>query len=94
MLRRMEQLISEIEAYARQRNIKPATVLQYAAGLGGGAWDRWRKGATCTFATAERVRKFMADNPPVKSGSGLLGSGSLACPDKIVDGRNDCKGAG
>jgi len=83
----MEQLIAEIEAYADKRGIKPATVLQYAAGLGGGAWDRWRKGATCTFATAERVRKYMAENPPVESGSG-----SLACPDQMVDAADYCKG--
>jgi len=86
MLLGMEQLIAEIEAYAERRSVKPATVLQYAAGLGGTAWDRWQSGAVCTMATAERIRKYMADNPPVAPEA-------VSCPETIiVDDENNVKG--
>lgn len=87
MLAGMEQLIAEIEAYATRRSVKPATVLQYAAGLGGQAWARWRSGAVCTMATAERIRKYMADNPPSESAE-------VSCPETIVaDDGNNVKGS-
>jgi hypothetical protein len=84
----MEPLIAEIEAYAKARGLKPATVLQYAAGLSGTSWEKWKAGAqVCTVATAEKIRAFIMDNPPVQSGSG-----SLACESDVGDERNDCKG--
>lgn len=83
----MEHLISQIEAYADRRGIKPSTVLQYAAGLGGNAWSGWKGGAQCTIATAEKVKKYMMENPPVESGSG-----SLACVNHVATAPEKIKG--
>lgn len=61
----MEQLIKEIETYAAAAGLKPATVLQKAGGLGGLVWSKWVAGtASCTLPMADRLRAFMAANPP------------------------------
>lgn len=59
--------MTEIRAYADACNIKPATVLQRAAGYGGKAWEKWEAGGQCTLATAETIRKHMAENPPTNA---------------------------
>lgn len=55
--------MAEIRAYADTRGVKPSTVLQRAAGYGGGMWKKWEAGAQCTLGTAETIRKYMRDNP-------------------------------
>lgn len=71
----MEQLISEIAAYAACKGIKPATVLQKAGGLGGHVWAKWvAKTASCTLPMADRLRAYMATNPV----------SSAASPDKVT----------
>jgi hypothetical protein len=60
----MEQLIREIEVYAAGRGILPATVVQNATGHGGLTWAKWQRGATCSLRTAEKIRAYMAANPP------------------------------
>jgi len=60
----MEQLIAEIRSYASARGIKPATVLQSAAGFSGTTWDKWiNAGASCSLKSAERIRNYMRMNP-------------------------------
>lgn len=61
----MEQLIQEIEAYAAAVGLQPTTVIQHAGCGGGGAWPKWKSGeSACTLRTADRLRRYMADNPP------------------------------
>ncbi len=56
--------MAEIMEYAAARGIKPATVLQLAAGLSGTTWDKWRQNvASCSLRTAERIRGYIAQNP-------------------------------
>jgi len=83
----MEPLIAEIEAYAKARGLKPATVLQYAAGLSGTSWEKWKAGAqVCTVATAEKIRAFIMDNPPASAPK-------VSCPSENVGSANgNCKG--
>jgi hypothetical protein len=66
----MEQFIDEIRAYAAAVGVKPGTVLQRAGGLGGKVWPTWEAGtASCTMAMADRIRRYMADNPPIATPS-------------------------
>jgi hypothetical protein len=60
----MEELIAEIEAYAAARGIKPATVVQYATSLGGGAFGKWKDGSSCTLKTAQEIRGYIKAHPP------------------------------
>ena len=55
----MEQLMTEIAAFAAARSIKPATVIQNAARLSGKAWAQWEAGGNCTVSTADKIRKYM-----------------------------------
>ncbi|WP_233141341.1 XRE family transcriptional regulator [Haematobacter missouriensis] len=60
--------MSEIRSYAEARGILPSTVLQNAAKLGGTTWSKWEAGtASCTMKVAEKVRAYMAANPPPKT---------------------------
>lgn len=62
----MEQLINEISAYARQTQQTPQRILRAAIGAGWGTWSAWLEGvATPTLRTVDRVRQYMAENPPV-----------------------------
>lgn len=56
-----EQLISEIEDFAEQREIAPATVTSRAVG-NSRLYARLKSGKGCTLAVAERLRAFMADH--------------------------------
>ena len=62
----MEELMHEIRAFAASQTpkIEPGTVLQRAGAGSGGTWRRWQAGGSCTMHTAERLRRYMADNPP------------------------------
>lgn len=54
-----EQLISEIEAYASDRGIAPATVTSRAVG-NSRLYHRLKDGKSCTLGVAERLREYMA----------------------------------
>ncbi|MCV2877589.1 hypothetical protein OE699_01885 [Sedimentimonas flavescens] len=61
----MEQLINEIEAYAKSVKRSPQWVLRKAFNAGWGQWDAWKAGTSSpTMAVADRIRAFMRDNPP------------------------------
>lgn len=61
----MEQLISEVEAYARAIGQKPQRVLRDALDAGWREWDSWKGGRSSpTMARADRLRTYMAENPP------------------------------
>lgn len=61
------QLISEIECYAAERHVAPATVTSRAVG-NSRLYRRLKDGKSCTLSVAERLRKYMADNPPSSEG--------------------------
>lgn len=57
--------MAEVRAYARQIGFKPSTVIQKAGVGGGGAWRKWESGeGSPTLHTVDRLRTYMADNPP------------------------------
>jgi hypothetical protein len=55
----MDELIKEIEAFARLRKIEPQTVIRYAAGQKPGDWRRWKAGGGCSVRTAEKIREYI-----------------------------------
>lgn len=60
--------MAEIRDYAAARGVKPATVLQMAAALSGTTWAKWERGAAvCSMRTAEKLRAYMAANPPAEN---------------------------
>ena len=61
----MEQFLKDVRAYAARFRIKPATVIQKAGAGNGSTWIRWeRDESSPTQRTLDRVRRYMADNPP------------------------------
>lgn len=60
----MKKLMQDIELYAHKAGIKPATVLYYALNANSRTWGKWQAGGSCTFRIAEKLRSWMADNPP------------------------------
>lgn len=66
----MDQLMQEIEDYAKRRGILPATVVQQATGHSGTTWAKWAAGATCSLRTAEKIRSFMRGNPAAQLAAG------------------------
>ena len=60
----MDELLRDIQAYADTCGLTPGTVIQRAAGASGGAWQRWLAGGSCSVRTADRIRAYMAANPP------------------------------
>lgn len=60
----MEELLKDIRAYAAAMGLQPTTVVQNSGGGGGNIWAKWEAGGTCTLKTAEKIRKYMAENPP------------------------------
>jgi hypothetical protein len=61
----MEQLILELEAYAASVGRTPPAVLRAALNAGGGEWQSWTSGRSSpTLARVDRLRRYMADNPP------------------------------
>lgn len=68
----MEQFIADIRAYAKRLGVHPSTVVQRAGVGGGSTWARWESGGgSPTLLTADRIRKFMAENPPPADGGGV-----------------------
>lgn len=64
----MEQFLAEVRTYAEARGLMPTTVIQRAAGASGNAWGRWEAGETApTLKTVDKVRAYMAANPPKAS---------------------------
>lgn len=61
----MEQFLSEVERYAAACGLKPGTVVQRAGGASGAAWEKWKTGGSCSMRTADRIRAYMHDNPPM-----------------------------
>lgn len=57
--------MDEIRAYAAAAGIKPTTVVQRSGIGGGGTWRKWEKGGSCTMRNADRIRAWMAANPPM-----------------------------
>lgn len=61
----MEQLISDIESYCAARQIPPEKLLRTSIGATWGLWQKWKSGdASPTMKVADRVRAYMAENPP------------------------------
>ncbi|WP_421907097.1 hypothetical protein [Mameliella sp.] len=61
----MEQLISEIEAYARAVERTPQAVLRTAIDAGGREWESWKSGRSSpTLARVDRLRAYMSSHPP------------------------------
>lgn len=57
----MEQLISEIEAFAAEFDIVPQKLLRDAINAEWGRWRQWKAGeASPTMLTADRIRAYMA----------------------------------
>ena len=61
--------MAEIEAYATAAGLRPGTVLQKAKAGSGDTWRRWQEGGLCGIARADRIRSYMAENPPTADGS-------------------------
>jgi len=81
-----QDILRELDEYAALAGIDASTVCRKATG-NPRLRERLAKRIARTVEDIERLRQFMADNPPVKSGSGLL-----ACESDVGDERNDCKG--
>lgn len=64
----MEHLISEIKAYCEARGISTGTFGSYAVG-DGKFMDRLERGGQCLPKTVEKVRDYMAANPPLAKAS-------------------------
>ena len=62
-----DDLIQEVEAYANERGLAPATIISRAVN-NGRLYGRLKAGFGCNMKTAERIRAFMAENPPNTSG--------------------------
>lgn len=61
-----EQLIQSIADYADRANLSPATVTKRAVD-NSRLYQRLSDGYGCTLKTAERIRAFIAENPPKTS---------------------------
>ncbi|MCW1934555.1 hypothetical protein [Pararhodobacter zhoushanensis] len=62
----MEQFLSEIERYAAAAGVMPQSVLRRSCGYGWDVWDAWkRRKSSPTMVNADRVRAWMAANPPL-----------------------------
>lgn len=54
-----DDLIQEVEAFARERNLAPATIVSRAVD-NGRLYGRLKSGFGCHMKTAERIRAFIA----------------------------------
>jgi hypothetical protein len=80
-------ILRELDAYAKAVGIDASTVCRKATG-NPRLRERLANRIKRTAQDIERLRQFMANNPPVQSGSV-----SLACPDHLVAKENNFKGA-
>ena len=63
----MEQFLSDLRTYAAAFGLRPTTIIQRAGCGSGGTWAKWDGGKSSpTLLTADRLRKYMADNPAPK----------------------------
>lgn len=62
----MDELIKEVEEFAKLVGRSPSTVLQDAAATSGQAWAKWVNGGTCSMKIADRVRKYIRENQPIE----------------------------
>lgn len=63
----MEQFLSDLRTYADTFGVQPTTIIQRAGCGSGGTWAKWATGRSSpTMLTADRLRKYMADNPAPK----------------------------
>lgn len=61
----MEQLILDIEAFCAARQMAPQKLLREAINATWGLWQKWKDGeASPTMKVADRIRDYMAANPP------------------------------
>lgn len=59
--------MQQVRAYAEALGVEPTTVVQRAAKVSGSAWSRWEIGSgSPTLATADKILKYIADNPVPK----------------------------
>lgn len=63
----MEQFLADVEVYAAACGVAPTTIVQRAGAGNGVAWAKWKAGtASCSLATADKVRAYMAAHPPLQ----------------------------
>lgn len=62
-----DDLIREVEAYARERGLAPATIVSRAVD-NGRLYGRLKSGFGCNVKTAERIRAFIAAERATTSG--------------------------
>jgi len=79
-------ILRELDEYAALAKVDPSTVCRKATG-NPRLRERLAKRIERMSADADRLRKYMAENPPVESGSG-----SLACDNNVPASTDDCKG--
>ncbi|AEM40553.1 hypothetical protein KvSKV_05765 [Ketogulonicigenium vulgare] len=61
----MEQFVTEVEAYAKAVGRPPQSILKSAVRASWRVWQAWLDGKSSpTMAVADRVRAYMAANPP------------------------------
>jgi hypothetical protein len=61
----MEQFLIDVQNYAAAAGRSPVWVLKRAVGASGTKWAEWQAGESSpTMATADRIRAWMAANPP------------------------------
>ncbi|MBY6056788.1 hypothetical protein [Leisingera daeponensis] len=62
----MEQFLEEITAYADAVGRSPQQILRQAIGANWRQWKTWVAGQSSpTLHTVDKIRKYMADNPPL-----------------------------
>jgi len=82
-----QDILRELDAYAKAVGIDTSTVCRKATG-NPRLHERLARRLQSLSRDAERLRKFMVENPPVKPGSGQ----SLACPEQVGTSAPRCKG--
>lgn len=58
-----DDIIRELESYAEMVGLSPATVTSRAVS-NSRLYERMKAGGSCSLKTADRVRSYMAANPP------------------------------
>lgn len=60
----MDELLSEISAFARAHQLPEASVVKNAQCGNGSTWRRWSEGKTTpTMKIVDRLRGYMRENP-------------------------------
>lgn len=54
---------STIKAYAKERGVSPATIIQYAAAGSGVTWKNWQRGNGPTVDNVDKVLSYLRENP-------------------------------